>query len=87
MRKFCDEIGVQSSLSEVVAKGGEGGIDLANKIKKIVDEKPGTPNFYYKNSDPIKSKIETIAMEIYRADGVDYTEEAEKSIKILEEMV
>ena len=41
-------------------------------------------NFYYKNSDPIKSKIETIAMEIYRADGVDYNEEAEKSIKILE---
>ena len=85
VRKFCDDMGVQSSLSEVVAKGGEGGIDLANKIKKIVDEKPGTPNFYYKNSDPIKSKIETIAKEIYRADGVDYTEEAEKSIKILEE--
>ena len=85
VRKFCDDMGVQSSLSEVVAKGGEGGIDLANKIKQIVDENPGTPNFYYKNSDPIKSKIETIAMEIYRADGVDYTEEAEKSIKILEE--
>ena len=85
VRKFCDDMGVQSSLSEVVAKGGEGGIDLANKIKKIVDENPGTPNFYYKNSDPIKSKIETIAMEIYRADGVDYTEEAKKSIKILEE--
>ena len=85
VRKFCDDMGVQSSLSEVVAKGGEGGIDLANKIKKIVDEKPGTPNFYYKNSDPIKSKIETIAKEIYRADGVDYTEEAENSIKVLEE--
>ena len=85
VRKFCDEMGVLSSLSEVVAKGGEGGIDLANKIKKIVDEKPGSPNFYYKNSDPIKSKIETIAKEIYRADGVDYTEEAENSIKVLEE--
>ena len=85
VRKFCDDMGVQSSLSEVVAKGGEGGIDLANKIKKIVDEKPGTPNFYYKNSDPIKSKIETIAMEIYRADGVDYTEESENSIKVLED--
>ncbi|MED5240886.1 MAG: formate--tetrahydrofolate ligase [SAR324 cluster bacterium] len=85
VRKFCDEMGVQSSLSEVVAKGGDGGIDLANKIKKIVDEMPGTPNFYYKNSDPIKSKIETIAKEIYRADGVDYTEEAEKSIEVLEE--
>jgi len=85
VRKFCDEIGVQSSLSEVVARGGEGGLDLAHKIKKIVDETPGTPNFYYKTSDPIKSKIETIAREIYRADGVDYTEEAEKSIRVLEE--
>jgi len=85
VRKFCEEMGVQSSLSEVVAKGGEGGLDLANKIKKIVDETPGTPNFYYKTSDPIKSKIETVAREIYRADGVDYTEEAGKSIQVLEE--
>ena len=85
VRKFCEEMGVQSSLSEVVAKGGEGGLDLANKIKKIVDETPGTPNFYYKTSDPIKSKIETVAREIYRADGVDYTEQAEKSIQVLEE--
>ena len=85
VRKFCEDMGVQSSLSEVVARGGEGGLDLAKKIKKIVDETPGTPNFYYKNSDPVKSKIETIAKEIYRADGVDYTEEAEKSIKVLAE--
>ena len=85
IRKFCEEMGVQSSLSEVVARGGEGGLDLAKKIKEIVDEKPGTPNYYYKTSDPVKSKIETIAKEIYRADGVDYTEEAEKSIKVLAE--
>jgi formate--tetrahydrofolate ligase len=85
IRKFCEDMGVQSSLSEVVARGGEGGLDLAKNIKKIVDETPGTPNFYYKTSDPVKSKIETIANEIYRADGVDYTEEAEKSIKVLEE--
>jgi|TARA_B110000037_G_scaffold222608_1_gene298285 formate--tetrahydrofolate ligase len=85
VRKFCEDMGVQSSLSEVVARGGKGGLDLAEKIKKIVDETPGTPNFYYNTSDPVKSKIETIAKEIYRADGVDYTEEAEKSIKILAE--
>jgi formate--tetrahydrofolate ligase len=85
VRKFCEDMGVQSSLSEVVARGGKGGLDLAEKIKKIVDETPGTPNFYYNTSDPVKSKIETIAKEIYRADGVDYTEEAEKSIKVLAE--
>lgn len=85
VRKFCEDMGVQSSLSEVVARGGKGGLDLAKKIKKIVDETPGTPHFYYNTSDPVKSKIETIAKEIYRADGVDYTEEAEKSIKVLAE--
>lgn len=85
VRKFCEDMGVQSSLSEVVARGGKGGLDLAKKIKKIVDETPGTPHFYYDTSDPVKSKIETIAKEIYRADGVDYTEEAEKSIKVLAE--
>ena len=83
--QFCDDIGVESALSEVVSRGGNGGIDLAKKIKKIVDEKPGEPNFYYKNSDPIKTKIETVAREIYRADGVDFSEEAETSINLLEE--
>ena len=83
--QFCDDIGVESALSEVVSRGGNGGIDLAKKIKKIVDEKPGEPNFYYKNSDPIKTKIETVAHEIYRADGVDFSEEAETSINLLEE--
>ena len=85
VRRFCEGIGVESSLSEVVARGGEGGLDLANKIKRVVDEAPGTPNYYYKDSDPIKSKIETVAREIYRADGVDFTEEAESSIARLEE--
>ena len=84
VRKFCKEIGVQSSLSEVVARGGEGGLDLAKKIKKIVDETPGNPNYYYKDSDSIKIKIETVAKEIYRAEGVDYSEKAEESINILE---
>lgn len=55
------------------------------KIKRIVDETPGAPNYYYDNSDSIKDKIKTIATEIYRADGVDYTEEAEASINRLEE--
>jgi len=85
VRQFCEEIGIESSLSEVVSKGGDGGKDLAKKIKRIVDDTPGTPNFYYENSDPIKSKIETIARNIYRADGVDYTEEAEISMRLLED--
>ena len=58
---------------------------MAKKIKRIVDETPGQPNYYYENSDPIKSKIETVAREIYRANLLDFTEEAEISIQILEE--
>ena len=85
VREYCEEIGVECSLSEVVAKGSEGGMDLAKKIKRVVDENPGSPNYYYANTDSIKDKIQTVAREIYRADGVDYTEEAEASILRLQE--
>ena len=85
VRRYCEEIGVECSLSEVVAKGSEGGLDLAKKIKRVVDEKPGAPNYYYANTDSIKDKIQTVAREIYRADGVDYTEEADASILRLQE--
>ena len=85
VRQYCEEIGVECSLSEVVAKGSEGGMDLAKKIKRVVDEKPGAPNYYYANTDSIKDKIQTVAREIYRADGVDYTEEADASILRLQE--
>ncbi len=85
VRQYCEEIGVECSLSEVVAKGSEGGMDLAKKIKRVVDESPGAPNYYYANTDSIKDKIQTVAREIYRADGVDYTEEADASILRLQE--
>ena len=85
VRQYCEEIGVECSLSEVVAKGSEGGMDLAKKIKRVVDENPGAPNYYYANTDSIKDKIQTVAREIYRADGVDYTEEAYASILRLQE--
>ena len=85
VREYCEEIGVECSLSEVVAKGSEGGMDLAKKIKRVVDENPGSPNYYYANTDSIKDKIQTVAREIYRADGVDYTEESDASILRLQE--
>ena len=85
VRQYCEEIGVECSLSEVVARGSEGGVDLAKKIKRVVDENPGTPNYYYNDTDSIKDKIQTVAREIYRADGVDYTEEADTSIQRLQE--
>jgi len=85
VRQYCEKIGVECSLSEVVNKGSEGGLDLAKKIKRIVDESPGAPSYYYSDTDSIKDKIQTVAREIYRADGVDYTEEADASIIRLQE--
>ena len=85
VRNFCESIGVDCELSEVVARGGEGGIELAKTVKRLVDETPGAPSYLYDLEDNLKTKIEAVAREIYRADGVDYTEEAEASIARLEE--
>ncbi|MEC8156982.1 MAG: formate--tetrahydrofolate ligase, partial [SAR324 cluster bacterium] len=85
VRLFCESIGVDCELSEVVARGGDGGIELAKTVKRLVDETPGAPSYLYNLEDNLKTKIEAVAREIYRADGVDYTEEAEASIARLEE--
>jgi formate--tetrahydrofolate ligase len=78
----CEAMGADVALSEVWAKGGEGGIDLANKVLAAM-EKPNNFKFLYDATLPIKEKIETIAKKIYGADGVNYSAAAEKSIKEL----
>ena len=85
LSNYCESIGFQCALSEVVARGGEGGIELAKAVKRIVDETPGAPAYLYELNDPVKSKIEAVAREVYRADGVDFSVEAEESIRLLEE--
>ncbi|MDE5558474.1 MAG: formate--tetrahydrofolate ligase [Ruminococcus sp.] len=85
IENFCAEMGVEVSMCEVFAKGGEGGIDLAEKVCTVINsetENKFTPIYDEKLS--IKEKIETIAREIYRADGVIYTAQAEKAIKEIE---
>ena len=71
-------------LSEVWGKGGAGGAALAEAVMKAC-EKPSAFKFLYPLEMSIKQKIETIAREIYRADGVDYTPEAEKRIELYTE--
>ncbi|MDI7274668.1 MAG: formate--tetrahydrofolate ligase, partial [Anaerolineae bacterium] len=71
--------------SEVWAKGGAGGAELAEAIVAAC-EKPTNFQFLYPDDWPIKKKIETIATRIYRADGVDYDAEAERKIKLFTEM-
>ncbi|MEA4902853.1 formate--tetrahydrofolate ligase [Desulfitobacterium sp.] len=77
----CRELGAEFALSEVFTKGGEGGIDLANKVIDIADHKESHFKVLYELDQPIENKIEIIAKEIYGADGVNFTKEAQKEIK------
>lgn len=81
----CNELGAEVSLSEVWAKGGEGGQDLAKKVLAACD-KSSRFKFLYDEKAPIKEKIATIAKEIYGADGVNYTTAAEKAITELTQL-
>jgi len=72
-------------VSEVWAKGGEGGVELAEAVVRAC-EKPSEFKFLYDVNAPIKEKIETIATKIYGAKGVDYAPEAEKKIKLYEKL-
>ena len=78
--------GSRAALSEVWAKGGEGGEAVAKEVLATLDEKKGKFKPIYDVALPIKEKIESIAREIYGADGVDYTSTAEKNIAQLESM-
>ncbi len=82
---YCRENGADFALSEVFAKGGEGGVDLAKKVCEAA-EKPSEFHPIYDTECSIKNKIERIAMEIYGADGVSYTGQAEKSIREIEQI-
>ncbi len=84
IKDFCKDMGVEVSLAEVFAKGGEGGKDLAEKVCAVIDRGQADFKPIYDEKLPIKEKIGIIAREIYRADGVQYTAQAEKAIKEIE---
>ena len=81
---FCEKQDVLVSLTEVFANGGNGGVDLAKKVVKTIEEKPSDFKPIYDAELPIKEKLDIIAREIYRADGVVYTKSAEKAIAEIE---
>ena len=86
IRKRAQETGAEDAVeSNVWAKGGEGGAALAEAVVKAC-EKPTNFKFLYPDKMSIKEKIETVAREIYRAEGVDYTPEAEAKIKLFTNM-
>lgn len=82
VRQKCVELGAEVALSEVWAKGGQGGLELAQKVLAACEQQ-NQFNYIYDVNASIKDKISTIAREIYGAEGVSYTAQAEKTIKEL----
>lgn len=80
----CREMGVNVALSEVWAKGGEGGLKLAEEVIRLAEKEEGSFRFIYEDEMPLKEKIEAVAREVYGADGVDFAPAALKEITRLE---
>ncbi|HJB48809.1 MAG TPA: formate--tetrahydrofolate ligase [Candidatus Olsenella excrementigallinarum] len=84
VERKCNELGVNVALSEVWAKGGEGGRALADEVVRLCDE-PSDFRFAYELDDTIEGKLAAIATKVYHADGVDFTSSAAKQLRQLEE--
>ena len=84
IEKFCNERGAEVSLCEVWAKGGEGGIDLAEKVLKAIDNNKTEFDYFYDINLTIKEKIEKICKEIYGADGVVFAPATKKVFDVIE---
>ncbi|MBO5324786.1 MAG: formate--tetrahydrofolate ligase [Lachnospiraceae bacterium] len=86
VRKFCEERNCDFALSEVWEKGGEGGIALAEAVLNTLENKESAFAPLYSNELSLKEKIETIAKEIYGAEGVNYSDSANKQLAKLEDL-
>lgn len=86
VRHFCEERNCEFALSEVWAKGGEGGIELAEKVLHTLETKPSCFHVLYESSLSLKEKIQTVAKEIYGADGVFFVPAAETQLRRLQEL-
>jgi len=81
----CKELGVNAALSEVWAKGGDGGVKLANEVVKLADE-ANDFEYSYDTNLPTEAKIEAIAKKVYGADGVTFTPAAQKQLIQIEKL-
>ena len=86
VRAHCANHGVNVALSEVFAKGGEGGVELAKEVVRLTTEEKADFKVLYGDELSLKEKIETIAKNIYGAVGVNYTKEATNALKDFEKM-
>ncbi|ABW19663.1 formate--tetrahydrofolate ligase [Alkaliphilus oremlandii] len=86
LRKHCAEMGAEVVLSDVWANGGDGGIEMAKKVVEVVESKESNFKPLYDVNASIVEKINTIAKEVYGADGVDFTKSAQTQIKKYEDL-
>lgn len=86
VRAFCTERGCAFALSQVWEKGGEGGIALAKEVLETLEHKKSEFKLLYEDCLSLKEKIEVVAKEIYGAEGVNYTGQAEKQLAELEKL-
>ncbi|UZW14031.1 formate--tetrahydrofolate ligase [Clostridium pasteurianum] len=84
IKKYCKDLGVRVSLTEVWEKGGEGGLDLADNVLDVIENEKSDFKYIYDEKKTIKEKLDVIAKEIYGAEGVTYTVAADKQIAELE---
>ena len=84
IKEFCAKLGVKVALSDVWAKGGEGGLELANIVNEVLDNEESNFKVLYDEKESIKDKVLTIAREIYGAKNVLYTPAANRQIAELE---
>ena len=86
VEKKCNELGVNVALSEVWAKGGEGGQKLAAEVLNLIENNKGEHTYVYDTNLSIKEKINAICTKVYGADGVDFTPAANKLIAEFEKL-
>ena len=86
IQKFCEERGCEFALSKVWERGGEGGIELAEKVLQTLETKESHFAPLYSDELTLKEKIETISKEIYGAKGIEYAPAAEKQLAKIEQM-
>ncbi len=86
IKDFCESRGCEFALAEVWEHGGQGGVELANKVLNILENKESNFKVLYPDEYTLKQKIETISKEIYGADGVTYSAVAEKALARIEAM-
>lgn len=86
IKKHCEEAGCEFALSKVWAEGGKGGIELAKKVLDTIENKESSFKPLYNDDMPLVEKIQTIAKEIYGADGVNFADTAKKELQHITDM-